>query len=64
MESAQTDWRERADSLGVRMPLLARVTGTSVHTVRAYRQRRFNPSAEWLERVDAFLSSIEQKGAA
>lgn len=53
------NWVQRADHLGVDSRLLARATGANVHTVRAYRQRRFNPSPEWLEKVDAFLSSIE-----
>lgn len=60
MASVHQDWRERADRLRVRMPLLAKATNANVFTVRAYRQGRFQPSPEWLERVDRFLTSIEQ----
>lgn len=62
-----TDWIERADALKVRNPLLARATGISVHTIRAYRTRRFNPPAERLARIERVLTAMEavvEMGAA
>ena len=63
MQNHTVPWWERADRLGVKSPLLAKATGANVFTVRAYRQGRFRPSTEWLEKVDRFLRSIEE-GAA
>lgn len=41
------------------MPVIAKATGANVHTVRAYSERRFNPTAEWVARVHRFLDEIE-----
>lgn len=59
MTSGHPEWRVRADRLGVRMPVIAKATGANVHTVRAYSERRFNPTAEWVARVHRFLDEIE-----
>jgi hypothetical protein len=64
MTDRHEDWRERADRLNVRSPLLARATQANVHTVRAYRSRRFNPSQEWVERAERFLDVVERGVAA
>lgn len=68
MTDRHEDWRERADRLNVRSPLLAQATQVdgypSVHTVRAYRTRRFNPSPEWVDRVERFLDVVEKGVAA
>jgi hypothetical protein len=52
-------WQARCDRLHVDAPMLAKVTGANVHTIRAYRWGRFHPSPEWLEKVDKLLSAIE-----
>jgi hypothetical protein len=57
---AETEtWQARCDRLGVDAPMLAKVTGANVFTIRAYRLERFNPSPEWLEKVDKLLTAIE-----
>lgn len=64
MTDRHEDWRARADRLNVRSPLLARATQANVHTVRAYRTRRFNPSPEWVELAERFLDVVEKGIAA
>lgn len=60
---ATETWQARCDRLGVDAPMLAKVTGANVYTIRAYRLGRFNPSAEWLDKVAKLLSAIEDAAA-
>lgn len=57
--TATETWQARADRLGIQVPTIAKATGANVFTVRAYRQGRFNPSPEWLAKVDRLLSAVE-----
>jgi hypothetical protein len=58
-DSTPETWQARADRLGIRVPTIARATGANVFTVRAYKQGRFKPSAEWLAKVERLLSAVE-----
>ena len=52
-------WQERCDRLGIKVPTIAKVTGYSARSVRAYRQGTRNPSTDFLDRVDELLTSVE-----
>lgn len=62
MQNTTRTWQSRSDQLGIRVPTIAKVTGYSVRSVRAYREGTRNPSADFLARVDNLLTSIELAG--
>ena len=55
-------WQERCDRLGIKVPTIAKVTGYSARSVRAYREGTRNPSQDFLNRVDELLTSVELAG--
>lgn len=58
------DWRERAKAWGLPLPVLAKATGKSARTVRAYAYGQLRPPDAWIVRVDEVFAVLEGRRAA
>lgn len=52
-------WQERCDRLSIRVPTVASATGYTPRAVRSYREGTRRAPADFLAKVDEFLTAIE-----
>ena len=59
MQKPTPVWKARCDRLSIGVPTVAKVTGYSERSIRAYRDGSRRPPQDFLDKVDELLTSVE-----